>query len=154
MKRWIASGGRLPYETENYVLSIAFHPAEWFQENGREIEDRPLEDGKEFDDSCRRLPILKSRAFASLDTGAPMKPWGVQVAGNPNQSMAMASFRRVQSSFPKILGDTKPLVLRERAPGIGRIYAIRIGADSRGEANQLCVRLKSAGGSCIVMKNR
>ncbi|TFF25065.1 lytic transglycosylase domain-containing protein [Jiella endophytica] len=155
VKRWIASGGRLPYETESYVLSIAFHPAEWFQEDGREIEPHPLEDGKDFAESCRRLPIIESRSvFASLDTGAPMKPWGVQVAGNPSQSIAMAAFRRVQAAYPSVIGDTKPLVLRERAPGIGRIYAVRIGADTRGEANQLCVKLKRAGGSCIVMKNR
>ncbi|MBP0613989.1 lytic transglycosylase domain-containing protein [Jiella sp. KSK16Y-1] len=154
VKRWIAAGGRLPYETENYVLSIAFHPAAWFQEDGREIESRPLEEGKAFDESCRRLPILKSRAFASLGTDAPMKPWGVQVAGNPSQSVAMAMFRRVQASAPAILGDRTPLVLRERAPGAGRIYAVRLGADSRGEANQLCVTLKRAGVSCIVLKNR
>ncbi|MAU96434.1 MAG: lytic transglycosylase [Fulvimarina sp.] len=154
VKRWIVSGGRLPYETENYVLAIAFQPAVWFQEDGREVAERPLEDGKEFRDSCRRLPVIATRAFASLDTGAPKKPWGVQVAGNPNQGVAMAAFRRVQAAFPGILGDTRPLVLRERAPGIGRIYAVRIGADSRGEANQLCVKLKQAGGSCIVLKNR
>ena len=155
VKRWIASGGRLPYETENYVVAITARPALWFTEDGREIEPRPLEQGKEFDESCERLPIIESRSvFASLETGAPMKPWGVQVAGNPSQSVAMAMFRRVQSKMPDLLGGKAPLVLRERAPGRGRIWAVRIGADSRGEANQFCVRLKRAGGSCIVMKNR
>lgn len=155
VKRWIASGGRLPYETENYVVAITARPALWFTEEGREIEARPLEEGKEFDESCERLPIIESRSvFASLDTGAPMKPWGVQVAGNPSQSVAMAAFRRVQARLPALLGGKAPLVLRERAPGRGRIWAVRIGADSRTEANQFCAKLKQAGGSCIVMKNR
>ncbi|HEY9057579.1 MAG TPA: SPOR domain-containing protein, partial [Aurantimonas sp.] len=46
-----------------------------------------------------------------------------------------------------------PLVLRDRAGGRARIYAVRIGADTRGEADQLCQRLRGAGGSCVVMKN-
>ncbi len=155
VKRWIANGGQLPYETENYVVAITARPALWFTEDGREIEARPLEDGKEFDESCERLPIIESRSvFAALETGAPMKPWGVQIAGNPSPSVAMAMFRRVQAKMPNLLGGKAPLVLRERAPGLGRIWAVRIGADSRGEANQFCVRLKKAGGSCIVIKNR
>ncbi|WP_376768006.1 lytic transglycosylase domain-containing protein [Jiella pacifica] len=155
VKRWIAIGGRLPSETEDYVAAITFRPAVWFQEDGREIEPRPLEEDKEFGQSCERLPIIESRSvFASLDTGAPMKPWGVQIAGNPSQSVAMAMFRRVQSQVPKLLGGKAPLVLRERAPGLGRIWAVRIGADSRAEANQFCIKLKGAGASCIVMKNR
>ena len=155
VKRWIANGGRLPYETETYVVAITSRPADWFQEDGREIEPRPLEEDKDFAESCERLPIIASRSvFASLDTGAPMQPWGVQIAGNASQSVAMAMFRRVQSQVPGLLGGKAPLVMRERAPGRGRIWAVRIGADSRTEANQFCTKLKGAGASCIVMKNR
>ncbi|MBO0661027.1 lytic transglycosylase domain-containing protein [Jiella sp. MQZ9-1] len=155
VKRWMASGGSLPLETENYVLSITAHPADWFTEDDREVEGRPLEEGTGFASACRKLPVMTSRSvFAALKTGAPMKPWGVQVAGNPRSPAAMAMFRRVQSRFPSLLGDKNPLVIRERVPGRGRIFAVRIGADSRAEAEAFCGKLKSAGGSCIVMKNR
>lgn len=155
VKRWIARGGRLPYETENYVAAITARPALWFTEDGREVEKRPLEEGLDFAESCRKLPIMKTRSiFADADLGVEMKPWGVQVAGHANQAIALQIFRRAQASYPGLLGNEKPLVIRNRVPGRGSIYAVRVGTDERYQANQLCVRLRQAGGSCIVARNR
>ncbi|MEF2551537.1 lytic transglycosylase domain-containing protein [Aurantimonas sp. A2-1-M11] len=157
VKRWLASGGSLPFETEEYVNAITFRPADWFREEGRELEERPLDAERDFDESCARLPIMKTRAvFAAFDDvveSAPMRPWGVQVAGHAKQAVAMKMFRRVQSSFGAILKGRDPLVIRGRNAARQRIYAVRIGADTRGEANALCGRLRGAGGSCVVLKN-
>ena len=89
--------------------------------------------------------------FAAVDS-APMQPWGVQVAGNPNRSAAMKMFQRIKGRFGGVLGDKAPIILRDRASA-GRIYAVRMGADSRGEADALCGKLRAAGGSCVVLKN-
>ena len=44
---------------------------------------------------------------------------------------------------------------RVRTPrGRRGIYAVRIGADDRATANRICATLRSAGGSCIVLRNR
>lgn len=150
VKRWRISGGSLPYETEDYVLSITARPADWFTEEGREIEAAPLDPSKGFNESCRSLPIMRTRTTPI--ESAPMQPWGVQVAGHANQSIALKSFKRVQSRFSSVLGGKAPIVLRDRASH-GRIYAVRIGADTRGEADALCGRLRSAGGACAVLKN-
>ncbi|KQT69931.1 MULTISPECIES: lytic transglycosylase domain-containing protein [unclassified Aureimonas] len=153
VKRWRISGGTLPFETENYVLSITARPAAWFLEEGREIETRPLDKDKDFDEACRGLPTRRTKATitASLDS-APMKPWGVQVAGHPQQSAAMSMFRRVQGQYAGIIGDAKPIVMRARA-GRLRIYAVRIGADSHNDAIRLCTRLRQSGASCVVFRN-
>ena len=47
------------------------------------------------------------------------------------------------------------VVSRVRSP-IGRrgIYAVRIGAWKRAEADQICAALRQAGGACIVLRNR
>ncbi|MCQ0990570.1 lytic transglycosylase domain-containing protein [Jiella marina] len=154
VKRWIARGGRLPYETENYVAAITARPALWFKADGREVEPRPLEQDVAFFEACRKLPVMKTRAiFASVESGIP-KPWGVQVAGHRDQNVALRMFRRTQAAFPGLIGNEKPLVIRDRVPGGGTIYAIRIGTEERYQANRLCVRLRLAGGSCIVAKNR
>jgi len=156
VKRWLVSGGSLPYETEDYVNAITFRPADWFREDGRELEPRPLDEDRDFDESCARLPIMKTRAvFAAFEgvESAPMRPWGVQVAGHARQAVAMKMFRRVQSRFGAILKDRDPLVIRGRNGARQRIYAVRIGADTRGEADALCGRLRGAGGSCVVLKN-
>ena len=150
VKRWRVSGGSLPYETEDYVLSITARPADWFTEEGREIEPMPLDAAKGFDESCRSLPIMRTRTMPI--ESAPMQPWGVQIAGHANQSVALKSFKRVQSRFSSVLGAKAPIVLRDRASH-GRIYAVRIGADSRGEADALCGKLRGAGGACAVFRN-
>jgi hypothetical protein len=156
VKRWIANGGgALPYETEAYVADITARPADWFREVGREIELRPLDPEREFQESCARLPVMKTRAiFASVDgeDAAPMRPWGVQVAGHEQRAVAMRMFERVRASHPGIVTET-PIVMRKRTGPRRTIYAVRLGADSRGEADTLCRQLRGAGGACIVMKN-
>ena len=151
VKRWRAVGGSLPFETEEYVLSITAHSADWFLEEGREIEERPLDAAKAFDEACRTLPTTKAKAVVPM-VSAPMQPWGVQVAGHFNQSVALKAFRRIQAKFSAVLGGRDPIVLRDRASR-GRIYAVRIGAETRGEANTLCAKLRGAGGNCAVFKN-
>ena len=155
VKRWAATGGMLPYETENYVAAITGRSADWFLEEGHALEAKPLDDDLKFLDSCSKLPVMKTRALyasTSVDS-APMQPWGVQVAGNERQAIALRMFARVQSAYPSILGSIKPIVMRTRTSPMRRIYAVRVGADSRGEADAFCGKLRSAGGSCIVLKN-
>lgn len=151
VKRWRVVGGSLPFETEDYVLSITARPADWFLEDGREIELQPLDDAKPFAEACRDLPMMKARTVSVAS--APMQPWGVQVAGHFNQSVALKAYRRVQGRFSSVLGGRDPIVLRDRASRGRRIYAVRIGAQTRGEADALCTRLRGAGGNCAVFRN-
>lgn len=154
VKRWMASGGRLPYETEDYVLSITAHPASWFRDEVREAEVTPLDAALSFPDACRRLPITPTRAVFAVAESAPMKPWGVQVAGHVNEAVAVRIYRRLQDSYPGVLGGVDPIVMRTRPiSGPRRITAVRVGADSRAEADTVCNRLRSAGGACVVMRN-
>ena len=147
----MASGGSLPGETEAYVLAITAHPADWFTESGREVEARPLDAALDFAAACRRLPVLRTRVEAAVES-APMRPWGVQVAGHASRATALSMFKRIQGRFAAVLGADPPIVLRDRT-GRGRIYAVRIGTDSRGEADALCGRRRRAGGACIVFRN-
>ena len=157
MKGWIARGatGALPSETTDYVNAITSRPVEWFLEEGRDVEKRPLDHALSFAKSCARLPIMKTRAvFASTQTPeVPRQPWGVQVAGHANRAVALKMFSRVRSSFGSVIGGKQPMVVRTRAAGMARIYAVRIGADSRNEADTVCGRLRQSGGSCMVVKN-
>lgn len=151
--RWLSSGGFLPLETEDYVLDITGEPADNFAARGTEVNVKPLDAKLTFDEGCRKLPII---AFSTIAMSTVhVKPWGVQVAGNFRRAAAVNQYERVRRQFASVLADHTPVVSRVRTP-IGRrgIYAVRIGADSRGEANQICATLRSSGGACIVMKNR
>ncbi|GGE21004.1 lytic transglycosylase [Aureimonas endophytica] len=154
VKRWMQSGGRLPYETEDYVLSITALPAAWFREEKGEAEVRPLVSGVDFATACRRLPIMATRAVFGIAESAPMQPWGAQVAGSPNEAIAVRIFHKLQDRYPGVLGDIKPIVMRVRPlSGPRRITAVRVGANSRREADGFCARLRRAGGDCVVLRN-
>ncbi len=83
-------------------------------------------------------------AMASIN----VMPWGVQVAGNFRRSAALNQWLRVRSRFPALLASHDPVISRVRTP-IGRrgIYAVRIGADTRANADIICQKLHSVGGS-------
>ena len=153
VSRWLNSGGFLPLETEDYVLDITGEPADNFVARGTEVVAKPLDAKMTFDEGCRKLPIIAFNTIAM--STVHVKPWGVQVAGNFRRSAAINQYERVRRQFASVLADNKPVVSRVRTP-IGRrgIYAVRIGAQSRGEADKICAALRSSGGACIVMKNR
>ncbi|RCS25899.1 lytic transglycosylase domain-containing protein [Phyllobacterium salinisoli] len=149
---WLKSGGFLPLETEGYVLDITGQPADDFAA-GAKLQPRPLNAKLTFDQACRRLPVVRA-ATVPMARIKP-KPWGVQVAGNFRRSAALGQWERTKRQFGPVLKNSFAVVSRVRSPlGRGGIYAVRIGADSRSEADRICSSLRSAGGACIVLKNR
>jgi hypothetical protein len=54
-----------------------------------------------------------------------------------------------------MLHDYEPVVSRVRSTfARAGVYAVRIGADDRAEANRLCGALRRSGGACVVLRNR
>jgi hypothetical protein len=84
-----------------------------------------------------------------------VKPWGVQVAGSARRAAAVAQWGRVASRHADVLAAYEPVVSRVRSTHArAGIYAVRIGAGDRAEANRICADLHRDGGSCVVMRNR
>jgi Transglycosylase SLT domain/SPOR domain len=150
---WLANGGFLPLETEDYVLDITGQSADHFATRSNEIAPRPLDAKLTFDEACRKLPVIAASTVAMSRVNR--KPWGIQVAGNFRQSAASRQWERVRRAHPDVLSNHKAVISRIRTP-IGRrsIFAVRIGANSRSEADRICIALRSSGGACIVTKNR
>ncbi len=152
VSRWLSSGGFLPLETEDYVLDIMGEPADNFSDAGHQGQVAPLDRKLSFADACRALPVIMSATVPMAQIN--IKPWGIQVAGNFRRAAAVGQWQRTAKRFP-VLASYDPVVSRVRTPrGRRGIYAVRIGADSRAEANQICQRLQSTGGACVVLRNR
>ncbi|MBN9550095.1 MAG: lytic transglycosylase domain-containing protein [Alphaproteobacteria bacterium] len=153
VSRWLASGGFLPMETESYVFDVMGEPVDKFADKSYAGAVQPLDPKMSFAVACRRLPVIMSQTVAMASIN--VKPWGVQVAGNFRRSAAIGQWLRVRGRFPALLAGHDPVVSRVRTP-IGRrgIYAVRIGADSRTEADGICAKLQSVGGACVVLRNR
>ena len=149
-------GGRiLPYETRDYVLSVALRPADHFKTPGARIEVTPLDPKKPFFDACLELPTKRISRPKVAGVEEPWQPWGVQLSASFVRSSALASFDRQVKRYRKVIGGRRPLVVRSRVPGMRRSkYAARIGAPTRGAAQKLCARIRAVGGACVVTKNR
>jgi predicted nucleotidyltransferase len=72
----------------------------------------------------------------------------------PRIHQAQASFKTLQSRYPHVLGGHSPLIRRVELGEKGIFYRAQIGPfDTVEQAKQLCARLKSAGGRCVVQKS-
>jgi hypothetical protein len=152
---WLAGRGGLPAETRQYVYTITGRSAEdW----AADLNEAPAPPEAKQDDSAatqRCLQVVASlrRPGRALPEEAPFAPWGVQLAGNFSKVRALASFSRARQAYASLLGETRPMIIgtRLRSRGTRTFYRVRAPATTRNEANQLCDRIRKAGGSCIVL---
>ena len=83
------------------------------------------------------------------------KPWFIQVAGNFRRGAAVAAWSRIKPRVTALIGDLPVVVSRVRTPlGRSGMYAVRIGADSRADANRICDGIRAKGGACVVKKTK
>ena len=156
---WLAGRGNLPGETRAYVRIVTGKSAEeWAQGS---VEDRVHSDAAMACSDIVRgmlikaLPAERSREAAAAAQQAAWGPWGLQLAGGPSQSRALADYQQLQKRFALVLGDRAPLVLRTHmaGPGSASWYLVRVAEPTRERANQLCARLEAIGGRCLVFRN-
>jgi hypothetical protein len=83
------------------------------------------------------------------------KLWGVQLAAGFNRNMALAMYARAMKRLSSVIGDQDPSLLSSviRSRGNSAFYQVRIGADTRPAADDLCNRIRHAGGACFVLRN-
>jgi sporulation related protein len=80
--------------------------------------------------------------------------YAVQVLSQHNEEEVQSSFRALQAKYPKVLGGRELMVRRADLGAKGVYYRAMVGPFvSARQANELCSRLKAAGGSCIIQKN-
>jgi len=77
----------------------------------------------------------------------------VQLSAQKSEAEAQASYRAMQAKYA-VLNGYQPLIRRKDQGERGVFYAAQVGPfGSKDEASQLCDSLKSAGGSCFVLRN-
>ena len=112
--------------------------------------------------TCRELMALLRRApntfIDHLEDHvrlAAARLWGVQLAAGFDRTRALAMYARAISRLGAVIGDQDPSLLatRLRSRGSRTFYQVRIGADTRGAADDLCNRIRKAGGACFVLRN-
>jgi hypothetical protein len=150
---WLAKQRDLPSETRNYVAIITGWTAdEWASPSPPKTSETTIPQGA----PCMQLANLilaKPKDAQRIATYVP--PWGAQFAADMSESIAWATYRRVQQRFAGLIGNRAPIVLRGRLPGRGfaQRYLIRIVDSSRTNMENLCAKIIAAGGGCAVLRN-
>jgi hypothetical protein len=92
--------------------------------------------------------------LASASPPVPAGGYVVQISSQRSEADAQASFRTLQSKYPKELGDREAIVRRADLGPKGIYFRAMVGPfGSAGDADAFCGGLKAAGGQCIVQKN-
>jgi hypothetical protein len=150
---WRAGQGALPFETQAFVLKITGHAAEEWDKG---LASDAAADAPKPEEAC--LPVVAAlRGSTPVETvgTSPFAPWGVQLAGNFSRALALAAFARAQQRFADVLKDGEPFILasRLRSRGSRAFFRVRWPEPTQAAARQLCRRLESLGGACIVLRS-
>jgi hypothetical protein len=158
VQEWLAGSGTMPQETRNYVLAITGTTIDdWAAtgKNGKMPDRAPTS-------NCRQLMALLRRAPNPFVTQleqhvklAEARVWGVQLAAGFSRDQALAMYARAIKRLSAVIGDQDPSLLSSimRSRGSRTFYQVRIGADTRPAADDLCNRIRRAGGACFVLRN-
>jgi hypothetical protein len=158
VQEWLAGTGTMPQETRNYVFAITGTSVDdWAAtgKNGKPADRVPTS-------SCRELMALLKRApnpfVAELEQHVKLgaaREWGVQLAAGFDRNRALAMYARAMKRLSAVIGDQDPSLLGTtwRSRGVRTFYQVRIGADTRVAADDLCNRIRRAGGACFVLRN-
>jgi len=158
VQEWLAGTGAMPQETRNYVIAITGTSVdEWATASKNSKPPNPAPNT-----SCRELMALLRRAPNPFVTQleqhvnlAAAKLWGVQLAAGFDRNKALAMYARAMTRLRAVIGDQDPSLLSSvmRTRGTHAFYQVRIGADTRPAADDLCNRIRRAGGACFVLRN-
>jgi hypothetical protein len=165
VSRWLAGKGGLPRETRNYVIQITGRPAEhWAEASVRaephpeavDVSDcdvRPLRVAAAEMEAADRAAARRVAHFDVVERAA--SAWIALLTGSWSQKRAQTVYASLQKKYPKVLGRRSPTVRVAKAPGKRSApkTVVRLVAESRAEAEELCKRLREAGGSCTVKKD-
>lgn len=166
--RWLKGQGGLPRETRDYVIHVTGRTAEHWARAGEEAEPHPeatavrgcqvsplrqaLADirAEERAQAARRAAEEQEKAIARAQA-----TWIALLTGNWTQQGVQRVYAKLQKKYPKDLGSRKPVVRVAKAKPKSKTptVQVRLIADTREEAEQLCKRLKEAGGNCAVKKD-
>ena len=163
VQEWLAGTGPMPAQTRSYVIAITGSPVEDWAAANKDGNKSGKEPASAPPTSCHDLMALLDRAPNPFVAGleqhvqvAAAKLWGVQLAAGFDRNKALAMYSRAIKNLSTVIGDRDPSLIASvlRSRGTHTFYQVRIGADTRPEADGLCNRIRHAGGACFVLRNR
>ncbi|TIQ32240.1 MAG: SPOR domain-containing protein [Mesorhizobium sp.] len=96
---------------------------------------------------------VKPDKVASIDPAAAGGgSWSMQVASQPTVESAQSTYQDLQRRYGSVLSGRKANIVKAEIAGKGTFYRVRVPAQSRNDAINLCTSYKAAGGTCFVSR--
>jgi hypothetical protein len=148
----------MPQETRHYVAAITGRSVEdWSAARAKNVvpEPRPAPGCGELIALVKSAPNPFVRELEQRVVLGAVKPWGVQLAAGFSKDNALAAYARSMRRLGSVLEGHDPSILSSllRNRGTRAFYQVRVGTDSRADADGLCGRVRKAGGACLVLRN-
>ena len=157
VRGWMSGSRTLPGETRRYVLAITGTPVDDWAKGAKG------EPGQPGQPNCRQLMALLRRApnpfvekLQERINLVAASPWGIQLSAGFSRDRALASYASMAKRYGEALEGRDPSILSSvlRSRGTRPFYQVRVGAQTREDANALCAKIQRAGGACLVLRNR
>ena len=98
---------------------------------------------------------VKPDQVASIDPGSTATgggSWSMQIASQPTVESAQSSYQDLQRRYGSVLAGRTANIVKAEIAGKGTFYRVRVPAQSRNDAINLCTSYKAAGGNCFVSR--
>ncbi|RWB56186.1 SPOR domain-containing protein [Mesorhizobium sp.] len=97
---------------------------------------------------------VKPDQVASIDPAAAAGSgsWSMQIASQPTVESAQSTYQDLQRRYGSVLSGRKANIVKAEIAGKGTFYRVRVPAQSRNDAINLCTSYKAAGGTCFVSR--
>jgi hypothetical protein len=157
VRDWIGGRGVLPAETRSYVVAITGRSVEEWAAGRSDAAVTPAKQT-----TCATLmALLKQQPSAFIGAlearvrNGATRPWGVELTAGFGRERVLAAYASLEKTYRPILENRDLIIIEStfRSRGSQNFYQVRIGADTRAGANELCTALHKAGAACLVMRN-
>ncbi|UCI23447.1 SPOR domain-containing protein [Mesorhizobium sp. B2-8-5] len=97
---------------------------------------------------------VKPDQVASIDpaVAAGGGSWSMQIASQPTVESAQSTYQDLQRRYGSVLSGRTANIVKAEVAGKGTFYRVRVPAQSRNDAINLCTSYKAAGGNCFVSR--
>jgi len=98
---------------------------------------------------------VKPDQVASIDPTAAAAAggsWSIQIASQPTVESAQSTYQDLQRRYGSVLAGHTANIVKAEIAGKGTFYRVRVPAQSRNDAINLCTSYKAAGGNCFVSR--
>ena len=97
---------------------------------------------------------VKPDQVASIDPAAAAGggSWSMQIASQPTVESAQSTYQDLQRRYGGVLSGRTANIVKAEVAGKGTFYRVRVPAQSRNDAINLCTSYKAAGGNCFVSR--